>query len=81
MDIVNGGIGSRREGANSMTRSREVDHEQIVAMLRAAAEEAGTTLRAFYELGSRDQLDNPRLRDLWLIWGDELDEGDLTVPV
>jgi hypothetical protein len=64
-----------------MTRSREVDHDQIVAMLRAAAEEAGTTLQAFYALGRRDQLDNPRLRDLWLIWGDELDESDVVVSV
>lgn len=39
---------------------------------RTAAKDHGLSLERFYELGHRDELDDPTLRDLWLIWGDEL---------
>lgn len=56
-----------------------VPREEIVRMLARAADEAGLGLRGFYELGKADRLDNPSLRDLWLIWGDVLTEADLPV--
>ena len=56
-----------------------VPREEIVTMLARAADEAGLGLRGFYELGKEDRLDNPSLRDLWLIWGDVLTEADLPV--
>jgi len=54
-----------------------VPREDIVEMLRRNAEATGLSLRSFYELGRQDRLDNPVLRDLWLIWGDVLTEKDL----
>lgn len=57
----------------------DVSREQIVEMLDRAAREAGLGLRRFYELGTADRLDDPSLRDLWLIWGDILTEEDLLV--
>lgn len=54
-----------------------VSREEIVRMLARAADEAGLGLRGFYELGTEDRLDEPSLRDLWLIWGDLLTEEDL----
>lgn len=54
-----------------------VPREDIVKMLQRNAEATGLGLRSFYELGSQDRLDNPVLRDLWLIWGDVLTEKDL----
>lgn len=56
-----------------------VPREEIVRMLARAADEAGLGLRGFYELGKADRLDNPSLRDLWLIWGDVVTEADLPV--
>jgi hypothetical protein len=49
-------------------------------MLRTAAENEGLDFRRFYELGREDKLDNPTLRDLWLIWGHILQEADLPIP-
>ncbi len=60
---------------------RKVDHDELVGMLRAAARDHGLTLEEFYDLGRADSLDAPLLRDLWLIWGDELTEDDLERPV
>ncbi|MCY3645126.1 MAG: hypothetical protein OXG41_16225 [Acidimicrobiaceae bacterium] len=54
-----------------------VPREEIVSMLARAADEVGLGLRGFYELGNEDRLDDPSLRDLWLIWGDILTEEDL----
>lgn len=54
-----------------------VSKEEIVRMLARAADEAGLGLRGLYELGIEDRLDDPSLRDLWLIWGDLLTEEDL----
>ncbi len=52
--------------------SLTVPREDIVEMLKRNAEATGLGLRRFYELGKEDRLDNPLLRDLWLIWGDVL---------
>lgn len=46
-------------------------------MLERAAGEVGLGLRGFYELGKADRLDDPALRDMWIIWGDALTEDDL----
>lgn len=54
-----------------------VSREEVVRMLERAADDAGLGLRGFYELGKWDRLDDPSLRDLWLIWGDILIEEDL----
>lgn len=48
-----------------------------VEMLRSEAAKCGLNLREFYELGHADRLDDGKLRDLWLIWGDILIEDDL----
>lgn len=53
-----------------------VPREDIVEMLKRNAGATGLGLRDFYELGKEDRLDNPLLRDLWLIWGDVLTEED-----
>lgn len=57
--------------------SLTVPREDIVEMLKRHAEATGLGLRRFYDLGKEDRLDNPMLRDLWLIWGDILTEEDL----
>ena len=54
-----------------------VPREEVVRMLERAAGEVGLGLREFYELGKSDRLDDPGLRDMWLIWGDALTEDDL----
>lgn len=54
-----------------------VPREDIVGMLKKASAEVGLGLRAFYDLGKADRLDDPLLRDLWLIWGEVLTEEDL----
>ena len=55
-----------------------VSREEIIGMLERAAGEVGLGLRSFYELGKADELDDPSLRDLWLIWGDTLTESDVS---
>lgn len=54
-----------------------VPREEIIGMLERSAREVGLGLREFYELGRADELDDPRLRDLWIIWGDVIKEKDL----
>ena len=54
-----------------------VAREEVVAMLERASNEVGLGLRGFYELGKEDRLDEPLLRDRWLIWGGALTEEDL----
>ncbi|MXZ69663.1 MAG: hypothetical protein F4Z17_12045 [Acidimicrobiia bacterium] len=54
-----------------------VSREEVVRMLERAANDAGLGLRGFYELGREDRLDDPSLRDMWLIWGETLTEEDL----
>lgn len=53
-----------------------VTREEVMGMLEKAARDVGLGLRGFYELGKEDRLDDPLLRDLWLIWGDVLTEDD-----
>ena len=55
-----------------------VPREEVVRMLERVANEVGIGLRVFYELGKADRLDDPLLRDMWLIWGDTLTEEDLS---
>lgn len=54
-----------------------VAREEVIRMLERAAGEVGLGLRGFYELGKEGRLDDPSLRDMWLIWGDILTEEDL----
>jgi len=54
-----------------------VPREEVVRMLERAASDAGLGLRGFYELGKADRLDDPLLRDMWLIWGDNLIDEDV----
>lgn len=61
--------------------TRKVNHRDVVRMLEEAAKANGLSLARFFELGRHDELDNPTLRDLWLIWGEELSESDLQDPV
>lgn len=56
----------------------EIDLTEVVDKLTKAAEANGLTYERFVELGRADELVNPELRDLWLIWGD-LDERPLSV--
>lgn len=56
---------------------RQLQRPEAVEMLRREAAKCGLDLREFYELGHADRLDDGKLRDLWLIWGDVLTEDDL----
>lgn len=58
----------------------KVDRNEIVDMLSRAARKRGMDLRRFLELGRADELDDPGLRDLWLIWREVLSEDDLRRP-
>lgn len=60
-----------------MAMVQHIDRNQVIAMLTQAASSCGMSLRTLYDLGRADALDNPNLRDLWLIWGDVLSEEDL----
>lgn len=59
------------------TMVTKVDRSEIVNMLSRAAQKHGLDLESFFRLGSADELDNPSLRDLWLIWGDVLTDEDV----
>lgn len=61
--------------------TRRVDHRDIVRMLRDAARRDDLSLADFLSLGRSDELDSPVLRDLWLIWGEELTDSDVDEPV
>ena len=56
---------------------RHVARHEIIDMIRQAVSSNDLGLRDFYELGRQDQLVDPGLRDLWLIWGSSLQESDL----
>ncbi len=60
-----------------MVRTITVKHKDVVRMLERSAKAVGLSLKDFYEQGMDDTLDDPELRDLWLIWGDALTEEDL----
>jgi hypothetical protein len=53
-----------------MAAKRTVERREIQAMLERAAADAGLNWDRFVDLGRHDRLDDPELRDLWLIWGD-----------
>ena len=55
----------------------KVDRSEIIDMLSRAAKKRGMDLSRFFELGRADELDDPGLRDLWLIWGEVLSEDDV----
>lgn len=50
-------------------------HEDIVGMAEALLRSYGLELDRFITLGKNDQLDEPELRDFWLIWGPSLLPG------
>lgn len=52
-----------------------VERQDVVDTLSRAAAETGLDLDRFVELGRSDELDDPRLRDLWLIWGDVFNDS------
>ena len=54
-----------------------VPREEVVTMLERAASDAGLGLCGFCELGKADRLDDPLLRDMWLIWGGNLIDEDI----
>jgi hypothetical protein len=47
-----------------------VTQEQVDELLTRAAARHGLTLGQLREQGRRDELADPELRDIWLIWGD-----------
>lgn len=72
-------MGSNDHSAKPVERI--VERSQIVEMLRKASERQGLDFDRFYDLGRSGLLDAPELRDLWLIWGDILTEGDIRQTV
>lgn len=55
---------------------RTVRPEDVRAMLTAAAARFGLSFETLCEQGQSDEITEPELRDLWLIWGDSaLDEA------
>jgi len=65
--LLEGGVNLR-----SAVTVRTVTRSEIVAMIETALASSGLDLARFTELGRTDQLVDPNLRDLWLIWGAEL---------
>lgn len=45
---------------------------QIEAMARRIVADYGVAYERFLELGRNDELEEPALRDFWLIWGQDL---------
>ncbi len=62
-----------------MTRS-DVTRDEIVEMLDRAAREHLLNLEEFTRQGRNNLLVDPELRDLWLIWGDVLNEAPASTP-
>lgn len=54
-------------------------HEELIRMAARTASQEGLSLARFIELGSRGELQNPRLRDLWAMYGDILEPDFLGV--
>lgn len=59
-------------------RMRTVQVDDVTAMLTAAAQRYGLTFEEFCTLGADDGLEEPELRDLWLIWGKALQDSGST---
>lgn len=47
-------------------------YDDIRAMAEALLKSYGLEFDRFIDLGKNDQLDEPELRDFWLIWGQSL---------
>jgi hypothetical protein len=47
-----------------------VTQEQVEELLTGAAARHGMSIDDLRERGRRDELTDPELRDIWLIWGD-----------
>lgn len=58
----------RRRGVHVVT----VPQSALVADVTTEVERAGLTLEQFIRLGRADELENDRLRDLWLMAGPAL---------
>lgn len=56
-------------GCDYLAVMRTLSPDEVEAMLEAVAQRHGMTLDELRDLGSRDELVDPELRDLWLIWG------------
>jgi hypothetical protein len=54
---------------------QHIARSEVVAMLRRRAAAHGMTLDELVAQGRAGTLDPPELRDLWLIWGEELEEA------
>ena len=52
-----------------MAPVRPMEISEVKAMLELACAEAGISFEQFVCSGFEDSLDDPYLRDLWLIWG------------
>lgn len=57
-----------------MAAVRRLERKDVVDALREAAAAEGLTLDEVRDLVLADALENPRLRDLLLIWGDTLED-------
>lgn len=55
----------------------ETTRAEIAEMIRRAARENGLSLSEFVQQGEDGSLDDPLLRDYWLIWGDLIKTADL----
>lgn len=53
-----------------VVRTVTVTEDEVREWLTREAQEAGMSFPEFVEQGKDDTLDDPNLRDLWLIWGD-----------
>ena len=51
----------------------KVTVEGVRSMVEEHLKRFGLSTDRFIELGRADELDEPELRDLWLIWGTEID--------
>jgi hypothetical protein len=57
---------------------RRINDKELLETVRAASEEEGLELAEFVRLGRANQLRNPELRDLWLMFGAALRDVDLS---
>ena len=60
-----------------MTEIIKVSREELVARCARVAIKYGYTLEKFYEDVKSNTLENPHLRDYWLIYGTSLKDEDI----
>lgn len=60
--------------------THQVSREEVVEMLRRMVEGFGLDLGRFRELGRSGELDEPALRDAWIIWGETITDEDVETP-